>query len=52
MVGKDRAVVHEEIEQVGNLLEIGRDELIVATEMHVIELDVNDMLDARRQVTD
>jgi hypothetical protein len=40
------ALVFEETQQVGHLLEIGRHVRIVAAEMDIVELDIDDALDA------
>jgi hypothetical protein len=45
VVGEQRAVVHDEVEQVRHLLQVGRDIWIVPAEVHVIELDVDDVFD-------
>src|SRR5579862_5344581 len=46
--GIERPVVLDEIEQVGHLLQVRRDVGIVAREVHVVELDVYDVLDFPR----
>jgi len=50
VVGEQGAVVADEVEQARHLLEIGGDVRVVAAEMRVVELDVDDVLDvaARR----
>ena len=50
MIAADGAVVLNEVEQVRHLFEIGRDIRIVASQMHVVENDMNNVLDltARR----
>ena len=45
MIAADDAVVLHEIEQIGHLLEVRRHIGIVPPQMHVVELDVHDMLD-------
>jgi hypothetical protein len=45
-VREDRPVRLEEVEQVWHLLEIGRDVGVVAEEVHVVEHEVDDVLDA------
>src|SRR5262249_1906326 len=44
MIAAHRAVLQHEIEQVRHLLEIGWDVWIVATQVHVVELDLHDLL--------
>jgi hypothetical protein len=46
MIGENGALSAQEIEEVGYLLEVGWHVRIVAAEMHVVELDVDDVLDA------
>jgi len=46
MVGEERALVLEEIQQIGHLLEVGRHIRVVAAEMDIVELNVDDALDA------
>ena len=41
----ERAVVLDEVEQVRHLLEVGRDVRVVPQEVHVVELEVDDVLD-------
>src|SRR5262245_37212782 len=45
MIRVQRAVVPDEVEQVGHLLQIGWHVRVVASEMHVVEDDVDDVLD-------
>ena len=46
MVSEQRAIILEEIQQIGDLLEVGRHVRVVPTEMDIVELDVDDVLDA------
>jgi hypothetical protein len=46
MIAADDAVILHEIEQIGHLLEVRWHIGIVAPQMHIVELDVHDMLDA------
>jgi len=46
MIGENRAFFLEKMQQVGHLLEIGGHIGIVAAQMNVVELDINDVLDA------
>ncbi|MGA8961951.1 MAG: hypothetical protein WB475_17255 [Pseudolabrys sp.] len=50
VIPADDSVIENEIEQIGHLLEIGWDIRIVAAQMHVVERNMDDMLDlaARR----
>src|SRR6185312_321102 len=45
MVGEQGALLFEEIQQIGHLLEIGRDVRVVASQVNVVELKVDDVLD-------
>ena len=45
MVAEQDAVALDEVEQIGHLLEVGRDVGVVAGEVRVVELDVDDVLD-------
>ena len=45
VVGQQHAVVLDEVEQVGHLLQVRRHVGVVAGEVDVVELDVNDVLD-------
>ena len=45
MVGHERAVHCEETEQVGHLLQVRWHIRVVSSEMDVVELNINDVLD-------
>jgi|HubBroStandDraft_2_1064218.scaffolds.fasta_scaffold05782_5 hypothetical protein len=45
VIGGEDAVVHKEVEKVGHLFEVGRNVGVIAGEMDVIELNVNDVFD-------
>src|SRR5271165_2829709 len=45
MVTDERAVACEEVQQVGHLLEVRRNVGVVAPEVHVVELHIDDVLD-------
>jgi hypothetical protein len=45
VVRVERAVVPDEVQQVRHLLQIRRDVRVVSQEVHVVELDVDDVLD-------
>jgi hypothetical protein len=45
MIAADHAVVAHEIEEIWNLLEIGRNIRVVAPQMHIVELNMDDVLD-------
>jgi hypothetical protein len=46
MIGEQRALLLHEMQQIGHLLEIRRHFRIVAAQMDVVELDIDDVLDA------
>ena len=46
VVRQDGAVVLEEVQEVRHQLEVGRDVGVVPEEVHIVEADLNDMLDA------
>src|SRR5580698_7733847 len=46
MIGQDCAVIDQEIAQIGNLLEIARHIGHIAAEVHVVELNVDNMLNS------
>ena len=46
MIGKKRALLLQEMEEIGHLLEIRRHVRIVAAKVDIVELEINDMLDA------
>jgi hypothetical protein len=45
VIGEERAVALQEIEQVWHLLEVGGDIRVVAPQMDIVELDMDDVLD-------
>jgi hypothetical protein len=45
MIGQEGALPFEKIEQIRHLLEIRGDIGVVAAQMHVVKLDMNDVLD-------
>jgi hypothetical protein len=45
-VGEHDAVVLQDVEQIGQLLHVGGDVGIVAAQMHVVELQMDDVPDA------
>ena len=45
MFSKERALVFEEVQQIGHLLEVGGHVRVVAPKVDVVELDVDDVLD-------
>jgi hypothetical protein len=49
--GEQRALLLQEVEQARHLLEIRWNVGIVASEMHIVELDVDYVLDAGAKVT-
>jgi hypothetical protein len=51
MVGQKRPVSFEEVEQIRHLLEVGRNVRVVAAKMNIVELNVDDVLDAVAEVT-
>jgi hypothetical protein len=50
MLGEERALAFEKVQQIGHLFEIGRHIGIVATQMHIIELKIKDVLDTIAEV--
>jgi len=46
MFSKERALVFEEVQQIGHLLEVRRHVRVVPTKMDIVELDIDDVLDA------
>jgi hypothetical protein len=46
MIGQKRTVAFEEFEQIRHLLEVGGHIGVVAAEMDIVELNVDDVLDA------
>ena len=46
MFSKERALDFEEVQQIGHLLEVRRHVRVVPTEMDIVELDIDDVLDA------
>jgi hypothetical protein len=46
VIGEDRALLLKEIQQVGHLFEVGRHVRIIAAQMHIVELDIDYVLDA------
>ena len=50
VVGQERAVALEEVEQVGHQLQVGRDVRVVPEEVHVVERERHHVLDAVAQV--
>jgi hypothetical protein len=46
MIGEDGALLLQEVQQVRHLFEVGRHVRIVAGQMHIVELDIDDMVDA------
>ena len=46
VIGEQSALVLEEIQQIGHQLEIGRHIRIISAEMDIVELDMDDVLDA------
>jgi hypothetical protein len=44
MVGQNRPLTFEKVQQVGHLFEIGRHVGVIADEMRVIELNIDNML--------
>ena len=45
IIGHQRAVVGDEVEQVRHLFQVGRDAWVVTFEVRVIELNVDDVFD-------
>ncbi len=45
VIGGERAVVHEEIEEMGHLLQVRGNVRVIAGEVNVVELNVDDVLD-------
>jgi hypothetical protein len=50
MVGQKRSVSFEEVQQIRHLLEVGRDVRVIAAKMNIVELNVDDMLDAVAEI--
>jgi hypothetical protein len=50
VVGQERSVVLEEVEQVRHHLQVGRDVGVVTEEVHVVEADLDHVLDAVAQM--
>src|SRR5436305_3630240 len=51
MVGEHNAVIRDEVEKVGHLLQVRGNVRVIASEMNIVELDINHMLDiATRRV--
>jgi hypothetical protein len=46
MIGQDRAVIDQKIPQIGNLLEIARHIGHIAAEVHIVELNEDNMLNS------
>jgi hypothetical protein len=46
MVREERALAFQEVEEIKDLLELGRDIRVVASEVDVVELDVDNVLNA------
>ena len=47
---EERAIAGEKVQQMRHLLQVGRDVRIVAVEVDVIELQINDVLHAARRL--
>jgi hypothetical protein len=45
MVGAQGSLVLKELQQVGHLLQVGRHIWVVAPQVHIVELNVDDVLD-------
>ena len=46
VIGQQRSLPFEEIQQVGHLFEVGRHVRVVAPKVHIVELDMDDVRDA------
>jgi hypothetical protein len=51
MVGQKCSVAFKEVQQIGHLLEVGGHIGVVAAEMDIVELNVDDVFDAVAEIT-